>query len=453
MSLLIFKRFLETAIDKNKGEFMYKKHASTLLFLFVAFLTACATYITGGYDVFPIETPLIETSTQEYSANNTSNTNTIPTPQPIIPPLPTPTPEPEIIEPEALSFVDYWLEQLTLEEKIGQLFMLRLPWQTTAVNSNIRNTMEQIPVGGIILFGDNVNSVQQVQTLTADLQNLARLPLFISTDEEGGRVSRVGRLFEGGATPPAFEIGREGNPQLAYEMGQLNAERLLSLGINMNFAPVADIWSNPANTVIGNRAFGHTPEEVSLGVVATIDGLQDSGVFAVLKHFPGHGDTYEDSHFQLAFHNHGLDRFNEMESIPFIYGINAGVTGVMMAHISTPEISQNPPVLDFLAPWVENGNLPATFSDFWIQDILRGKMGFDGLIITDALDMRALTNYFTDGQIALAAFLAGVDILLMPVNATNAFEALLEGYHTGLFDMTRLDESVRRILTAKEGLL
>jgi len=340
-------------------------------------------------------------------------------------------------------FVEYWLGQLTLEEKIGQLIMPRLPWQTTSVGQ-VEAWLEAVPFGGFILFSDNVQSIEQVQQLTTGLQAQARLPLLISTDEEGGRVSRVGRLF-GGATPAAFDIGAN-----AYDYGRENARRLLELGINMNLAPVADVWSNPANAVIGNRAFGHEAEAASLNVVATVEGLQSGGVIATLKHFPGHGDTYEDSHYQLAFHNHGVARFWEVESIPFTRGLWAGAKAVMTGHISTPYVSGHTALLPWMEPWIESGNLPATFSDFWLQDVLRGIMGFNGVIITDGLEMRALTDHFTCGQIALGAFLAGADILLIPANPVEAFDALLAGYHAGYFDMERLDESVARILELKE---
>jgi len=352
---------------------------------------------------------------------------------------------------ESSAFVEYWLAQLTLEEKIGQLIMPRLPWQTTAVNADLQPWLDAIPFGGFILFSDNVQSIGQVQQLTNDLQAQARLPLFISTDEEGGRVSRVGRLFPNGATLPAFEIGQM-SVHYAYDIAAVNADRLLPLGINMNFAPVADIWSNPSNTVIGNRSFGHTAEVVSPHVAAAVEGLQDSGVFATLKHFPGHGDTYEDSHYQLAFHNHDIYRFWEKEALPFISGIEAGAAAIMTGHISTPQISGHTALLPWMQPWIDSGNLPATFSDFWLQEVLRGEMGFGGLIITDGLEMRALTDHFMCGQIALGAFLAGADILLIPANPAEAFQALLDGYHEGIFTRERLNESVRRILYAKEGL-
>ncbi|MCL1788130.1 MAG: hypothetical protein FWG38_09095, partial [Defluviitaleaceae bacterium] len=155
---------------------------------------------------------------------------------------------------------------------------------------------------------------------------------------------------------------------------------------------------------------------------------------------------------QLAFHNHGMDRFWEVEALPFRAGIEAGAAAVMTGHISTPQVTGHTALLPWMAPWIESGNLPATFSDFWLQTVLRGELGFEGLIITDGLEMRALTDHFTCGQIALGAFLAGADILLIPANPAQAFDALVDGFHAGYFDMDRLDASVRRILQAKEML-
>jgi len=347
---------------------------------------------------------------------------------------------------------DYWLSQLTIEEKIGQLLMPRLPWSAKSVDAKIQELMKDIPVGGIALFRDNVNNTQQVQTLTKDLQALARLPLFIAIDEEGGRVSRVGKLFDK-PTAPAYDIGNQGDTAAAYAIARTIGKRLTKLGINMNFAPVADIWSNPSNTVIGNRAFGQTPDIVGDMVDASVRGLNTEGVLPVVKHFPGHGDTKEDSHYQLAIYPHGRERFNQIESRPFISASKAGTAGIMVGHIATPAFKDSRHQLEWVAPLAKSGTLPVTFSDFWLQDILRKEIGFDGLIITDGLDMRALTDNFTCAQIVLAAFLAGSDILLMPVNPKVAYQALLDGYKAGLFDEERLNQSLRRILRAKEKWL
>lgn len=345
--------------------------------------------------------------------------------------------------------LEEWMLTLSTEEKIGQLLMPRLAWQALEVTTAFGEWMARYPVGGIILFGDNVESISQVQRLTADLQGASTgVPLLIAIDEEGGRVSRVGRLFAT-AIPAAFDIGRAGDTAAAEQYARETGRRLLSLGINMNFAPVADVWSNPANAVIGNRAFGDCPHLAGEMVMATIYGLQAEGVFAVAKHFPGHGDTYEDSHYLTAFYHHGRERFDAVEALPFRAGIQAGVDGIMVGHISTPLLQSDEPLLDWMAHWLESGTLPATFSDFWLQTVLRREMGFDGLIITDALDMRALTDHFTPEQIALGAFLAGADILLMPTHPERAFYALLEAYRDGIFSTERLQASVRRILALK----
>lgn len=404
------------------------------LIVLVIFLVGCSQYFQEN----------------EYIAKDISISTSAPAPPP-------PADESEIPaqphEPLPISehdLVEYWLGQLSTEEKIGQLFMLRLPWQTLYADASVKSLLEEIPAGGVILFGDNVDSVEQVTALTIALQALSRVPLLIAVDEEGGRVSRVGRLFEQGATTSAYSIGQSPNPEtLAFETGEYIGRELTRFGINMNFAPVADVWSNPKNEVIGQRAFGREAEAVSFLVELSVQGLHAGGAMAVVKHFPGHGDTYEDSHFKLAVYHHPLNRFNEKEALPFISGITAGAEGVMVGHITTPYIGGHSPLLGWMQPYIDSGKLPATFSDFWLQTVLRGEMGFNGLIITDALEMRALTDRFNCGQIALGAFLAGADILLLPHNLSEAFETMLNGYRKGLFNEERLNQSVRRILRAK----
>ena len=384
------------------------------------------------------------------------STATPPPPYTATPP-PTPPTEAPITEasptPSPICEADVWIAGLDLREKIGQLIMPRLPWQTTQVSAATVNWLADYPVGGIILFADNVSTIQQVQALTADLQAASRHPLFISTDEEGGRVSRVGRLFadEEFVVQPAYDIGQNSTAMLASMTGQVIGERLLYLGINMNFAPVADLWTNPANTVIGNRSFGSDPEIAGHFVATTVRGLNSAGVLSTLKHFPGHGDTYEDSHYLLAVYPHDRERFDNVEAVPFIRGIEAGAHLVMMGHIATPQLQNPTAPLYWMEPWLTSGTLPATFSDFWVQDVLRGEMGFDGLVITDALEMRALTDHFTPQQIALGAFIAGADILLMPTDIPATFDALIEAYQDGTFDTERLHQSLRRIFRARQA--
>jgi beta-N-acetylhexosaminidase len=205
----------------------------------------------------------------------------------------------------------------------------------------------------------------------------------------------------------------------------------------MNFAPVADIWSNPSNTVIGDRAYGSEPELTGKMTAAAVRGLRAAGVLAVIKHFPGHGDTREDSHEEKAVYPHNMERFNTFEAIPFRRGIEAGADGVMTGHIASPQIHPDTPAL------------PAVFSPYLMRQVLRNEWRYDGLIITDALDMRGLTQYYSDEEIAINSFLAGADILLMPADTQKAVFAVREAYNDGRITVERLDASVRRILRAK----
>jgi len=335
--------------------------------------------------------------------------------------------------PEPLDPIDEFISSMSIEEKIGQLFIARMPTMTQA-----ESLIQDYHIGGFILFSSDVSSIEQVQNLTSQLQEMSDIPLFIAVDEEGGRVSRVGRLFpERSGT--AFSIGQTGNPQNAYDAYYGIGNKLRYLGFNMNFAPVTDVWSNPANTVIGDRSFGTEPELVAEMVAAAVNGLQSADILAVIKHFPGHGDTYEDSHYNRTFYHHDRARFDAIEAVPFRRGIEAGVEGVMMGHIITPQILTETP------------DLPATFSSYFMEQILREEMGFDGLIITDALDMRALSRYYSQEEIVLNAFTNGADILLMPEDPSAAINAMVEAFENGYFTEERLHESLWRILVHKKG--
>ena len=337
-----------------------------------------------------------------------------------------PEPEPDPIIPEPPDPI----AGMCIYERIGQLFIVRLPNAQRA-----ERLITEYHIGGFILFRNHIHSGEQVQQLIAGLQESAAIPLFIAVDEEGGRVSRLGHISE--RTASAYLIGQRFTPEEVQELHYHTGNRLVYFGFNMNFAPVADIWTNPANTVIGDRAFGSEPELVSEMVSAAVKGLRQAGVLSVIKHFPGHGDTVEDSHYLMAFYHHHRERFNTVEAMPFISGINAGTDGVMMGHIATP----------YLTP--ENPNQPATFSSYLMRQVLREEMGFEGLIITDALDMRGLTNYFSHDEIVINAFISGADILLMPANPEQAIYAMIEAYRSGRVSGERINESVRRIMKTK----
>ena len=348
----------------------------------------------------------------------------------------------EEIPPNPPCPIDELIYTMSVYQKIGQLFVARMPTMQQA------ESLIELGIGGFVFFGSDVQSIEQMQNTISHLQShnsvywgAINIPLFIAVDEEGGRVSRVGRLLENDAqrriaTP--FIIGQTGEPDRAYYMYYAIGNQLSYLGFNMNFAPVADIWTNPQNAVIGDRAFGTEPQPVAEMVATAVQGLNSAGILSVIKHFPGHGDTVEDSHYLRAFYNHDRARFDSVEAIPFKSGIQAGADAVMMAHIVTPLLTPDAPYQ------------PATFSSYLIQDVLRGEMGFEGLVITDALDMRALTDYYSLEEILLNSFLAGVDILLMPQNPHLAHQIMMEAYENGLFTTERLHESLRRILNKKD---
>jgi len=363
-----------------------------------------------------------------------------PSPSPVPVPAPTPTPAPTPSPTPLPDPIGDFILTLTLQEKVGQLFVARLPYPARA-----QRLITDYHIGGFTFFAEHISTAEQVRQNIAGLQAASAIPLFISVDEEGGRVSRIRNIFTQGREATPYVIGSLGDPVRAYEIHYATGNALVDLGFNMNFAPVADIWTNPANTVIGERAFGREPEIVAEMVEAAVRGLRSAGILSVIKHFPGHGDTVEDSHYQMAFFHHDRARFEAVESIPFRRGIAAGADGVMVGHIATPLITPYAP------------SLLATFSDYFIKTILREEWGFgNGLIITDALDMRGLTGYYSDDEIIINAFLAGADILLMPTVPEQAVTALINAYKDGTIEAEtfhrRLDESLRRILAKKENL-
>jgi beta-N-acetylhexosaminidase len=275
-------------------------------------------------------------------------------------------------------------------------------------------------------------------TLIRTVQAASKVPLFVAVDEEGGRVSRLtesGRMHAVHMPAPA-EVGAAGDPKLAYREGRYVGSELLSLGINMDLAPVADVDTNPRNRVIGTRSFSSDPQVAARMTGAMVRGLQSMGVSSVIKHFPGHGDTTTDSHLGTAVVHHTLGRLEKVEFVPFRAGISAGADGVLIGHLLLPEI-------------LEQKDIPATFSPYILEVLLRKQLDFKKLIITDALNMRAIVDYWSSGTAAIDAFQAGADMLLMPADARTAYTAILEAVKSGEITEKRLDQSIRRILMIK----
>jgi beta-N-acetylhexosaminidase len=383
---------------------------------FLFMLAACHSTEDGGE----------RTEDRKPDAENASIIENVPEPQ-------EPEPPPDPME----EYINACLNELSLEEKIGQMFICAFrdtAQGVTEINGAMREALGSYHLGGVILFTENLRDKEQTKKLITNLQSASAIPLFIAMDEEGGIVSRLSALGYD-KLPSASRIGSSGDNAQAFEQGRTIAANLKGLGINVDFAPVADINSNKQNTVIGSRAFSDDPEIAGEMVREFVKGLQGEGIIATLKHFPGHGDTKEDTHYGWASVTHDLARLTEQELVPFKMGIEAGAGFIMVGHISVPNVTGN--------------DKAATFSQEIVTAILREQLGYSGVIITDALDMGAVVKYYEPAETAVQAVLAGVDILLMPQDVSLAFNGILKAVEDGEISESRIDESLSRILRTK----
>lgn len=334
------------------------------------------------------------------------------------------------------------LAGMTLEEKVGQL--IQAGFHSLEPDGHILDLIERRRIGGVILFARNVQSTAQVAALTGKLQEAAQragtAPLWISIDQEGGMVARI---TEGVALMPgAMAIAAGGSVEAAYEAALVAGRELRTLGVNMNFAPDLDINNNPANPVIGVRSFGEFPEAVAEYGAASIRGFQDAGVSATAKHFPGHGDTATDSHLDLPTIPHSRERIEAVELVPFRRAVAAGVDAVMSSHIVFPAF--------------EPERLPATLSRRVLTGLLRKELGFDGVIVTDCMEMQAIAAHYGTVEAAVMAVEAGADIVLISHSRElqeGALDALLGAVRSGRISEERIDASVRRLLALKRKRL
>jgi beta-N-acetylhexosaminidase len=362
---------------------------------------------------------------------------------------------------DALRWADEQLKAMTLEEKAGQLISVgvnaRYLNQGSEEFKELRRQVEQNHVGGIILFrGPVYESVHLVNRM----QRLAKLPLIVSADLEAGS----GMRFDDTTNLPwNMAVGATGDPAFARRQGELTAREARALGIQHVFAPVADVNNNAGNPVINVRSFGEDPAEVARYVAAFVEGAQGAGVIATAKHFPGHGDTAVDSHRGLPVIDVARARLDSVELVPFRAAIKAGVGSVMTAHIGLPQVDPTQvtplPRESIVRPsyaekevFVENAVLPGTLSPVVTTKLLRNELGFDGLIVTDALDMSGLTIYFKQDEAGVRAVLAGADMLLKPAEPDAVLRGLVEAVKAGRLTEKRIEESARRILAAKYDL-
>ncbi len=324
---------------------------------------------------------------------------------------------------------------MTLEEKIAQ--MLIIDFQGRSITENELNLLKEIKPGGFILFGENFTTYNATLDLIKSIKATSDIPMFISVDEEGGRVSRLNNIsdIQMAKIPPMFNIGATADKELAYEIGKIIGQRLNVFGINMDFAPILDIYSNPNNTVIGDRSFGTDATRVYAMASKVAKGLNEQNVISVYKHFPGHGDTTADSHYELPVVTKSLEELQNLELIPFQKAINDGAEVIMVAHLAMPNITSD--------------NTPSSLSKEIITDLLKNKMGYHNLVITDSLKMKAITDNYSEKDIYKLAINAGVDILLMPQNPENAIALIKEMVENGEIDVEKINTSVMKILRLK----
>ena len=355
-----------------------------------------------------------------------------PTPTPAATPSATPTPTPEPTPtPDPVAEA---LAAMTTQEKVGQLLVAGIGG--TEAGEDGLQAVQDYQVGGVILFGRNVESAQQLADLTNELKTLNgdNTPLFLCVDQEGGRVDRMPPEVDDLSSAYDY-IAAGGDP---LERGKVLAAQCAAFGFNLDFSTCLDIWSNPDNTVIGDRAYGSDPHTVTSAGLAVNQGLEQGGVIPVVKHFPGHGDTSTDSHVDLPVVDKTAEELQEFELIPFQAAIDQGTPCVMVAHILMTQIDPD---------------LPASLSPKVVDGLLRQEMGFDGVVCTDDLTMGAISNTYGMGEAAVMAVEAGCDLLLVcheADNLTAARDALLSAVDAGRISMERLDESVYRILSLKQ---
>ena len=342
--------------------------------------------------------------------------------------------------------IDGYLEEMTLEEKVAQLFIIQPEaildvGTAVAAGDATREAIDKYPVGGFIYFGENLQSKEQTQEMLRNVQAYSTertgFPAFLSVDEEGGTVARVAGTgnFDVPDIGDMADIGAAGDVDAAKQVGEDIGSYLAELGFNLDFAPVADVLSNPENTVVRKRSFGSDPELVSDMAIAVSDGLEEKGLLSAYKHFPGHGATSADTHKGYAYTDKTLEELEACELIPFQRCIAAGAKCSMAAHSSAPKGTGD--------------DTPTSLSKTMVTDILREKMGYTGLVVTDAMNMGAITEEYTSGEAAVKALQAGVDIVLMPENFQEAYQGVLDAVADGTLTEERIDESVTRILTVK----
>ena len=335
------------------------------------------------------------------------------------------------LDKKAVKYADSLYAKLSMDERIGQLYIVALYTNKDQNHiSGVRKLVEQERIGGIILMQDDA---EQEIALVNEFQKKSRVPMLFGMDAEWGLYQRIKTAHK---FPWAMTLGAIQDNNLVYEMASKIAEDAKKMGIYWNFAPVVDVNTNPKNPIIGNRSFGSDVQNVIAKALAYAQGLQDNGVLAAIKHFPGHGDTNVDSHLDLPVVKHSLERLNKIELAPFKALMDKKIGGAMIAHLYVPQLEKGK-------------NIPASISYDIVTNMLKNKFRYEGLVITDALNMNAVAKKYPAGELDLRAFKAGNDVLLFSQDVPTGKKLIKEAIQKGEISEKRLEESVKKILKTK----
>ena len=335
------------------------------------------------------------------------------------------------LDKKAVKYADSLYAKLSMDERIGQLYIVALYTNKDQNHiSGVRKLVEQERIGGIILMQDDA---EQEIVLVNEFQKKSRVPMLFGMDAEWGLYQRIKTAHK---FPWAMTLGAIQDNNLVYEMASKIAEDAKKMGIYWNFAPVVDVNTNPKNPIIGNRSFGSDVQNVIAKALAYAQGLQDNGVLAAIKHFPGHGDTDVDSHLDLPVVKHSLERLNKIELAPFKALMDKKIGGAMIAHLYVPQLEKGK-------------NIPASISYDIVTNLLKNKFRYEGLVITDALNMNAVAKKYPAGELDLRAFKAGNDVLLFSQDVPTGKKLIKEAIQKGEISEKRLEESVKKILKTK----
>lgn len=405
-------------------------------------LTGCRQEAVTEITDTPIATETVVTpKTTSTSAIDTGKTQS-PVPEVIETESPLVVTDADVIEGMSKDI----LNNMTLEEKIGQLFIVNFEsldnskgsyYEFRKITNKMKKNMQKYHIGGVIFFSRNIENIEQTKTFIQKLQDNSRIPLFISVDEEGGEVARIANNSNMNTTkfPAMEEIGTNEEPSYAYEMGVTIGSEIKELGFNLNFAPVADVRKNEKNTEIGSRSFGSDEKKVSKMVSNVVKGLQEEGVSSTLKHFPGQGSTAGDTHQEAVNLESDMMKLRAVDFLPFQAGVKAGADFIMVSHVSVSRVSGT--------------TEPASLCSVVMERMIREELEFNGIVITDAMDMKAITKKYSAKEAAVKAISAGADMVLMPEDLEQAYNGIMEAVKSDDIGEEQIDKSVKKIIQTK----